>query len=54
MYYVTTTARRKNAKRHILEKTKDLQTAMEVMNKMGDRYIIEIYTGKWELVKRRF
>lgn len=54
MYILTTTAKRKNAKRHICDRSNDI----EKLRKLGqnninkDRYVVEIYTGKWELVER--
>ena len=54
MYYVTTTARRKNAKRHIADKVNDLETARKTMDRINNKlYIIEVYNGKWELIERR-
>ena len=52
MYYLTHTAKRKNAKRHIAQKSKDLETLRKVAKNWSDRYIAEIYNGKWELVER--
>lgn len=54
MYILATTAKRKNAKRHIASKGNDLEhlryLAQNNINK--DRYVVEIYTGKWELVEK--
>lgn len=54
MYILATTAKRKNAKRHIAGKSDDLEhlryLAQNNINK--DRYVVEIYTGKWELVEK--
>ena len=54
MYILATTAKRKNEKRHIASKGNDLEhlryLAQNNINK--DRYVVEIYTGKWELVER--
>lgn len=55
-YYLTITARRKNAKRHIItngycktfESIADAEKTAANLNKC---YIIEIYNSKWELVK---
>lgn len=52
-YILTVTAKRKNAKRHIVERNNNkehlLKLAKENLNK--DRYIVEIYTAKWELLE---
>lgn len=54
MYILATTAKRKNAKRHIASKGNDLEhlryLAQNNINK--DIYVVEIYTGKWELVDK--
>ena len=53
MYYLTITAKRKNAKRHIVTKSESLDELRNLgKNNMNDEYIVEIYTGKWELVER--
>lgn len=49
MYYVTTTAKRKNAKRHIGLKATTIWEA--IYNSKGfnvDRYTVELYNGKWQ------
>ena len=52
MYYVTTTARRKNGKRHIAEKTNDLNKAIETMERINKKYyIVELYNGRWKRLK---
>lgn len=52
-YILTVTAKRKNAKRHIVERNNNkehlLKLAKENLNK--DRYIVEIYNAKWELLE---
>ena len=52
-YILTVTAKRKNAKRHIVERNSNkehlLKLAKENLNK--DRYIVEIYNAKWELLE---
>lgn len=53
MYYLTTTAKRKNAKRHIVIKSNDLDYLRNTgKNCINDCYITEIYDGKWDLVER--
>lgn len=53
MYYLTTTAKRKNAKRHIASKGTDIEYLRNIgKNNINDCYITEIYNGKWELVER--
>lgn len=53
MYYLTTTAKRKNAKRHIVIKSNDLEYLRRIgKDDINDCYITEIYDGKWNLVER--
>ena len=52
MYYLTTTAKRKNAKRHIAWKSDDIEYLRGRANNLNDCYIVEIYNGKWELIER--
>ena len=51
MYYLTTTAKRKNAKRHIARKSEDINYLKRLGRNISERYIVEIYNGKWELVE---
>ena len=52
MYYLTITAKRKNAKRHISNKGNDIDYLRKLgKNNINDRYIVEIYNGKWELIE---
>ena len=53
MYILTITAKRKNAKRHIVIRSESLDKLIELgKNNINDNYIVEIYTGKWVLVER--
>ena len=53
MYYLTITAKRKNAKRHIVTKSDILDKLIKLgKNRINYNYIVEIYTGKWELFER--
>lgn len=53
MYYLTITAKRKNAKRHISSKGNDIERLRRLANNINkDYYVVEIYNGKWELVER--
>lgn len=53
MYILTTTSKRKNAKRRIVTKSESLDELRNLgKNNMNDKYIVEIYTRKWELVER--
>ena len=54
MYYLTTTAKRKNGKRHIALKGNDLEHLRDLAQNNIDRnwYVVEIYNGKWKLVER--
>lgn len=51
MFYLTITAKRKNAKRHIAQKSNNLDELRDAGKKYG-RYITEIYNGKWELIEK--
>ena len=53
MYILAFTAKRKNARRHIEEKSNNLDALRAIANNINkDRYVVEIYNGKWELVER--
>lgn len=53
MYYLTITAKRKNAKRHISSKGNDIERLRRLANNINkDYYVVELYNGKWELVER--
>jgi hypothetical protein len=53
MYYLTTTAKRKNAKRHIVDKGNEIEALRKLgLHNINDKYIVEIFTGRWELVER--
>lgn len=51
MYYLTFTAKRKNAKRHIVGKAATVQELKSKPYINNERYIINIYNGKWELIE---
>ena len=51
-FYLTATAKRKNAKRHIVLKSNDIDYLKKIASNLNDCYIVEIYTGNWELVER--
>lgn len=54
MYYLTTTAKRKNAKRHIVMKSDSIEELKKIAeNNINPRYIAEIYDGKWNLIYKR-
>ena len=54
MFYVTFTAKRKNAKRHIITKYATFEEAYHFYNMMYDpRYIFEICNGRWETVEKK-
>ena len=51
-YILTTTAKRKNAKRHIVERSSDINELIKTAEFINrDRYTVEIYNSKWELVE---
>lgn len=53
MYILATTARRKNAKRHIAATSNDLNYLRKIgKDNIDDRYIVEIYNAKWELIEK--
>lgn len=52
MYYLTTEAKRKGAKRHILTKNNDIEELRRMayaLREMGG-YTYKIFDGKWELI----
>lgn len=51
-YILTSTAKRKNAKRHIVAWGVDLETARRLARNINKKYIVEVYTGNWKLVER--
>ena len=51
MYYLTITAKRRNAKRHIVEKSDDIDYLRFLGGHLADKYIREIYTGGWQKVE---
>ena len=51
MFYLTITAKRKNAKRHIVSKSSDIDALRKLARNMNNCYLVEIYNGKWELVE---
>lgn len=54
MYILTTTAKRRNGKRHITLKSNDLEHLRDIAqnNINKDRYVVEIYSGNWNLLER--
>ena len=50
-YYLVTTARKKNARRHIDIKRTDLEELRSYGNFINKKYIVEIYNAKWELIE---
>lgn len=54
MYILTTTAKRKNGNRHITLKSNDLEHLRDIAqnNINKDRYVVEIYSGNWNLLER--
>lgn len=52
-YILTITAKRRNAKRHIAQRGESLEELIRYSNVINkDRYHVDIYNGKWELVKK--
>lgn len=55
-YYLTITAKRKDAKRHIVKNGfnrtfETIEAAEKTAANLNRNYIIEIYNGNWDLVK---
>ena len=50
-YYLTITARRKNAKRHIAAKDSDLNFLRRLGKNCTQLYNVAIYDGRWNLVE---
>lgn len=54
MYYITSTAKRKNAKRHIVMKSTDYAYIKKMFDLYdNNRYIYEICNGKWEVLESK-
>ena len=51
-YILTTTAKRKNAKRHIVARSVNLDGLKKLAENINKRYIVELYTGNWQLIER--
>lgn len=51
-YILTITAKRKNAKKYIADKSDDIEYLRNLAkNNINDRYVKQIYTGNWKLVE---
>lgn len=50
MYIVAMTARRKNARRHILGRFKTYEEAIAAAIRMADRYDTQVLTGRWNVI----
>ncbi len=52
-FILSTKGKQKNAKRHIVSRSEDIDYLRKVGKKyINDRYIVEIYTGNWQLIER--
>jgi len=51
MYYLTITARRKDAKRHVVTKSQSVDYLRAYGSHLKDSYKREIYDGRWALVE---
>lgn len=51
MFYLTITAKVKNARRHIVKKGNNIDELRKLGNNMNIHYITEIYDGTWQLVE---
>lgn len=53
MLYLTTMAKRKNAKRHITVKSNDIEYLRKIgKENINDRYTVAIYNSKWQLIEK--
>lgn len=53
MYYLTITAKRKNAKRHIAIKSEDLEYLKRIgRDNINNCYITEVYDSKWNFIEK--
>ena len=52
MYILAITAKRKNAKRHIVARSVNLEGLKKLAQNSNKKYIVELYTGNWQLVER--
>ena len=50
-YILTTTAKQKNAKRHVVERSEDIEKLRDFGKRINDRYKVDIYTGTWVFVE---
>lgn len=50
-YILTTTVRQKNAKRHVVERSEDIEKLRDFGKRINDRYKVDIYTGTWVFVE---
>ena len=50
-YRLTTTTKGKNARRHIVAADTDIKQLERLAAILNDKYIKEIYTWNWQLVK---
>lgn len=51
MYYLTIKAKRKDAKKHISKKSHSIDELVTFgKNTLNDKYVVDIYDSKWNLV----
>ena len=50
-YILTTTAKRKNAKRHIVARSVNMEGLKKLAEFFNDTATTEIYTGNWQLLE---
>lgn len=51
-YILTTTAKRKNAYRHIVARSENKEELKKLAKNINKRYIVELYTGDWRIIER--
>ena len=51
MYILAYTPKRKNSKRHIVNRSNDLAYLERIASGAHNHYRAEIYTGNWQVVK---
>lgn len=51
MYILTATARRKNSKRHIVDKSESIESLRKLAANLNEKYIVSIYSGSWTFIE---
>lgn len=51
MMYLITKCNQKNARRHIVTKSNDIEYLRRLSENLNIRYHVEIYDGRWNLIE---